>query len=360
MFNLPDPNWFTDSRCDPSKHEERSDRSRRAAATRRVNMFQPAQQQTNNLDQETATPVPIPGVFPDGTILSETMTGTELPPNPTTTVTVPRQMPLYSYPPAGSIYEGPHAAFEPVQIRRELHPFVSENSAQTGEELQPLVSEESTTNVMTRQPEATDSVRTTSSDARRKSEEIRRLKDEMEKLQRTNRDLQLEITTIRSRKSSIASSQASPRAEIHKEKVLPINAPRQVSPPPVTEWVHMDDIQTRGNQGSPRQVLDSALQSSRKERLTQAGLAPSENTILPNPLGQTHRVEQKFASVTFSRGNTMKMIDYEKHPRVNTVRVRSKILGQYMVHYVDKDALFAVIRDKDHPEYEYTETDPPR
>ena len=43
MFNLANPNWLTDSRSDPAKHEEHSERAKKAAAKRRQNMFQPAE-----------------------------------------------------------------------------------------------------------------------------------------------------------------------------------------------------------------------------------------------------------------------------------------------------------------------------
>jgi len=52
--------------------------------------------------------------------------------------------------------------------------------------------------------------------------------------------------------------------------------------------------------------------------------------------------------------------DYERHPQVNTARVRSKITEQYMVHYENRDAIFVKIRDDDHSEYKFTETRPPK
>jgi hypothetical protein len=256
MFNLPDPNWIIDNRSDPVRHDERSDRSKRNAANRR-NMFQPA-----GHDTKVEPMASIPGTFPAATPeqpqssvtfpfdKSENGTAREDPKvqdeaiqeieRPTTLITHPIRM--LSYPPVGSNYEGPHSAFQPVQIRQEIHELALRNTEtapsknptlaagpsnpEVNRTAQPLLIEDTPTLSLRR---AEGSVRTTSSDTRKKSEEIRELREEMEKLRRTNLDLQNEITTIRLRRSSRAPSRASSMAEAGE----PINT---------RFWTEMDDI----------------------------------------------------------------------------------------------------------------------
>lgn len=184
MFNLPDPNWLIDSRSDPARHEERSDRSKRTAA-RRKNMFQPAEASMTKPDSTKN----MPGAFPTTTeeghhigqdsaieslhSLSETATGMEMVLLPTIPLT--RSIPMFTYP-----------SQRGDQIHREIH----EETPREGRldenptplpNLSPIISPQP--------PHAPASVRTTSSDARRNSEEIRKLREEMEKLQRSNQEL---------------------------------------------------------------------------------------------------------------------------------------------------------------------------
>src|SRR5579862_5299566 len=115
MFNLPDPNWLIDNRSDLSRHNERSDRFKKATASRRINMFQPAEQ-----CDEVETPV-IPGTFLAVLMESrlsqfEITTGCEM---EVTALLMSKPLQLLTYSQFSSDYEGPHALIQ--QIHREVH-----------------------------------------------------------------------------------------------------------------------------------------------------------------------------------------------------------------------------------------------
>ena len=88
-------------------------------------MFQPAEPKVKG----ASTASPIPGAFPEESTLSETITGTETG-RPSAPVT--RPLPLLTYPPMGSDYEGPHVAFQPAQIWREVHALAPNPQANPG------------------------------------------------------------------------------------------------------------------------------------------------------------------------------------------------------------------------------------
>jgi hypothetical protein len=194
LFNLPDPNWLMDNRSNPARHEERSDHSKKIAAARK-NMFQPAVPDSKFETSQGS----IPGTFPIPTTEGQLTTQTEESVTATGPATTPptRPIQLLTYPPMGSVFEGPHANLNPVQVEREIHEIASERHPIINKAPSPI--------------RTTESVRTTSSDARRKSEEIRQLREEMEKLQKKNTNLEDEIATIRSRRSSRMPSPAGSR-----------------------------------------------------------------------------------------------------------------------------------------------------
>lgn len=127
--------------------------------------------------------------------------------------------------------------------------------------------------------------------------------EEMKRMVEAIKDLQRELAS-RSRRSSLASpSRAESRMEIREtgefeERQLrqELSSLKEMEVPRRRTWAEMTEIQgggegarTRGGvvQPSPKRVLESALQESRRDRLTQAGLgsprtglASSENTAI--------------------------------------------------------------------------------
>lgn len=136
----------------------------------------------------------------------------------------------------------------------------------------------------------------------------------------------------------------------------------------------MDEIQF---EESLRKILESILREKRNRRLTQAGLPSSDNTVISprSDRQEGHSSNHKFANLTFTRGNTLKPSEsqgkydlgkipggrmvYDDAPIVAIARDLPRATGWYRVAGELDDIMYAEIRTKDNPEYQYMNENPP-
>jgi hypothetical protein len=148
----------------------------------------------------------------------------------------------------------------------------------------------------------------------------------------------------------------------------------------------MDEVQFHEHK-SPRKVLESILGNRRQDRLTQAGLASSENTAIPfqSNVRPSEYQEPRFAGVTFTRGKTLKTsnnpynptlktydkwkdwpskripetIAYNDQPVVNVMRKLPNAPGRYLIADDAEGTMYAEIRTEENPQFQYSAHQPP-
>ena len=261
MFNLPDPDWMIDGRKDPAKAERRREAAKRAAETRARNSQTPGSVSARGIDESRMN-------TPLGTGVEMER---EAPPP------IPQPVPPLSFGTVQGGFEGQHALLQPAEIRREPHeparqaarqPSPVENTNNNrpgadetllvrspgtgtntmretsetlrGEDIQNQGREDQTSESPTRSDRTRHSRQSATSTSSKHSEEIKKMAEAI-------KDLQRELATVRSRRSSLASpSRSESRTEIReierfKERressgMEGLEAPRQRT------WAEMDEI----------------------------------------------------------------------------------------------------------------------